>query len=83
MHTRAKLSSYEKLTFSITTMAPVEDWRAALKQLEGIKSGGYYGWPLSGFVGCIQKMLEDLDKTHADAVLKEDQGPSEHTTGKV
>lgn len=73
MHIKAALHSYEKLAFSVTTTAPVEDWRAVLRQLEKLKEGGYYAWPLSGFIGCIQKMLQDLDKTHADVLIKDDQ----------
>lgn len=73
MKTRAALSSYEQVEFSITTTAPVSDWRAALKQFEKMTGDGWVGWPLSGFTACIRKMLEDLDKTHADAVLHKDQ----------
>lgn len=76
MHTKAALMNYEKLAFSITTTAPVEDWREMLKQVKELNeiSGQSYScaWPLSGIVGCIRKMLEDLDKTHADVLIKDD-----------
>ena len=72
MQTKAQLQSYENLEFEITLTAPVDDWRAMLKRLEGLKEGGGYVWPVSGFVGCIRSMLDNLDKTHADVVRKED-----------
>jgi hypothetical protein len=71
---KAKLQSYEELEFSITTFAPVADWRLMVQQIEKLnKSAGVYStaWPLGGFVACIRKMLEDLDKTHADVLIKE------------
>lgn len=74
MKIQAQLDSYEKVPFAITVSAPVEDWRAALKQLEKLKESGCVAWPLSGFVDCIEKMLSDLDKTHWDVMVKEDQG---------
>lgn len=74
MHVKAQLKSYEKLNFSLAISAPVEDWRAFLKQLEKMKGDAlYYAWPVGGVVGCVQSMLDNLDKTHADAVLKQDQ----------
>lgn len=73
MDTKAKLQSYEGVKFSITTTAPVEDWRAASKQLARLKESGWVAWPLSGFIGCIDKMLSDLDKTHFDVLVHEDQ----------
>ena len=73
MNVKAKLNSYESVEFSITLTAPVEDWRAALKQLEKLKQYGYYTWPMGGFVDCIQKMLNDLDKTHFDVLIRDDQ----------
>ena len=73
MQVKAQLKSYESVEFSITLTAPVEDWRAALRQCEGLKNGGWTAWPLSGFVGGIEKMLANLDKTHAD-VLDKDSG---------
>lgn len=76
MHTKAQLKSYEDLEFAITITAPVEDWRAMLKRLEGLKDGGSYAWPVGGFVGCIRSMVENLDKTHADSIRKEDQASS-------
>lgn len=71
MNVKAQLKSYEKLDFSVTLTAPVEDWRAARKQLEKIKDNGWMAWPLSGFVDCIDKMLADLDKTHCDILIKD------------
>jgi hypothetical protein len=72
MHVKAELNSYEKLPFTITLTAPVEDWRSALKQLEILKNAsGYVGYPLSGLSDCVRKMLEDLDKTHADVLIHE------------
>ena len=74
MKSKAKLASYEDLEFSITLTAPVADWRNMLKKLEPLQSSaGYYQWPVGGLVGCIGSMLSNLDKTHADAVVKEDQ----------
>ncbi len=73
MDVRAELQSYEQVKFSITLSAPVEDWRAMLKRLEGLKDGYHYAWPVGGFVGCIQSVLDNLDKTHVDVVRKEDQ----------
>lgn len=73
MQVKAKLTTYEKVDFSINLTAPVSDWRAARKQLDGLKDNGWVAWPLSGFVGAIDKMLEDLDKTHHGVLLKEDQ----------
>lgn len=72
MDTKAKLQSYEAVKFSITITAPVEDWRSALKQLGKLKEGAWVAWPLCGFVGCIDKMLSDLDRTHADVLVKLD-----------
>ncbi len=74
MHAKASLSSYEKVSFSITLSASVEDWRAALKQLQGLKgSCGYISWPLSGFDDAIRKVLGDLDKTHVALLTQEDR----------
>ena len=74
MQVKAQLKSYEKLQFSLTIGAPVEDWRALLKELEKMKGEAlYYPWPVGGIVGCVRSMLDNLDKTHADAVLKADQ----------
>jgi hypothetical protein len=72
MDVRAKLSSYEKQDFSITLRAPVEDWRAALRQLDIIKAhgSGWVAWPLGGFVSAIEKMVSDLDRTHFDVLEK-------------
>ena len=71
MNIKAQLTSYENVPFTITLTAPVEDWRAAMKQLTKLKEHGYYTWPLSGFVSSIDKMLSDLDKTHFDVLVKE------------
>jgi hypothetical protein len=74
MHVKAQLKSYEKLPFSITISAPVEDWRALLRELERMKGDAvYYVWPVGGIVGSVRSMLDNLDKTHSDAVLKSDQ----------
>ena len=73
MIVKAQLKSYEEVKFSITLTAPVTDWRAVMKQLANLKDHGWTAWPLSGFVGCIEKMLSDLDKTHTDVLLKQDQ----------
>jgi len=64
MHSKAKLPSYEQLELSITTTASVEDWRALLKQLQALKDGDWYAWPVSGLISCIEQLLSDLDKTH-------------------
>lgn len=74
MQTKAQLKSYETLEFAITLTAPVEDWRAMLKRLEGLKDSGHYAWPVGGFVGCIRSMLENLDKTHSDVITAETSG---------
>lgn len=71
MHVKAQLQSYEKLAFSITLTAPVEDWRGARKQLERMRTSGYIEWPLSKLVDAIDKMLLDLDKTHYAAITRE------------
>jgi hypothetical protein len=74
MQTKARLSSYEEVEFSITLTAPVSDWRTMLKKLEDLnRPNVHYAWPVGGLVGCIRSMLDNLDKTHADAVRKEDQ----------
>lgn len=74
MEAKAQLQSYEQVEFSIKLTAPVTDWRAMMKQIEKMKGDSFmYGWPLSSLVGCIDKMLRDLDKTHADSVRAEDQ----------
>lgn len=73
MDVKARLGNYDKIQFSITLTAPVEDWRAMLRQLESLKStAGYYAWPAGGFIECVQKMLADLDKTHAAVLIRED-----------
>lgn len=78
METKASLQSYEQLQFSVITTAPVSDWRALLKQLEkmreatGSVTGSFnYAWPLSGFVSNVEKVLNDLAKTHAASVKDE------------
>jgi hypothetical protein len=74
MQVKAQLQSYENLDFSLKITAPVEDWRELLRQLEKMKGDAvYYAWPVGGIVGSVRSMLDNLDKTHADAVLKEDQ----------
>lgn len=74
MQVKAQLKSYEKVAFSLTLTAPVEDWRAAMKQLEEkVKENGHVAWPLSGLYASIEKMLGDLDKTHWDVLRREDQ----------
>lgn len=78
MHVKAKLNSYEKLAFSVTLTAPVEDWRAAMKQLEESTRSGV-AWPLSGLATCINQMLSDLDKTHADVLIREPVLPTPRT----
>lgn len=73
MQVKAELSSYEAVQFSITTTANVEEWRAAVKQIDALHKSAdilYVRWPLSGFVACIKKMLADLDKTHADVLTE-------------
>ena len=71
MYVKAQLEQYEKIVFSITLRAPVEDWRAALRQLVALRRDGNIAWPLGGFVDCIERMLADLDKTHADVLIHE------------
>lgn len=78
MQVKAQLKSYEELDFALTITAPVSDWRALLRQLEKMKGDSYsYAWPVGGVVGSVRSMLDNLDKTHADAVLKEDQTGSD------
>jgi len=64
MYSRAKLSSYEKLEFTISTTAPVSDWRALLEQLRSLLGDGCYAWPAIGFVSTVEDILANLDKTH-------------------
>ena len=73
MQVKAQLKSYEDLEFSITLVAPVCDWRVLRKNLEQIRSANYaaFPWPVSGFVACIDQMLSELDKAHADVLVKE------------
>lgn len=74
MIVKAQLKSYEKLEFSLNITAPVEDWRALLRKLAEMKGDSlYYPWPVGGVVGSVRSMLDNLDKTHSDAVCKEDQ----------
>ena len=81
MQVKAQLKSYEDLEFSLAISAPVGDWRALLRQLEKMKGDSFsYGWPVGGIVGCVRSMLDNLDKTHTDAVLKADQFPSPQET---
>jgi hypothetical protein len=76
MRVKSSLSSYENVEFTITLTAPVEDWRALLRLVEKLNTaaGNYtYAWPLGGLIGAVRSMLENLDKTHADAICKDDQ----------
>lgn len=74
MNVKAQLKSYEKLPFSLNITAPVEEWRSLLRELEKMKGDSlYYAWPVGGIFGSVRSMLDNLDKTHADTVLKEDQ----------
>jgi hypothetical protein len=78
MQVKAKLQSYEALELTITLTAPVEDWRAMLRQFDKLRVSSPYSavaWPASGFVSCIEQMLTDLDQTHADVLV--------HTPEKV
>jgi hypothetical protein len=72
MHVKAMLKDYEKLAFSVAISAPVEEWRAMVRQAETLSGGSSIDWPLSGFVACVRKMLADLDKTHTDVLIHED-----------
>lgn len=70
MNVKAQLKSYEQVDFSITLSAPVSDWRAALAQFEGLRNHGHVAWPLLGLRACIEKMLDDLDRTHSDVLVR-------------
>lgn len=72
MNVKASLQSYEEVEFSITMTAPVEDWRALVRQIEKLNgSSRLCAWPLSGVLNCIQSTLSDLDRTHAGSVAKD------------
>ena len=70
MQVKAQLKSYEALDLQITLTAPVEDWRAAAKQLQLLTRDGHIAWPLSGLTSCIDQMLLNLDKTHFDVLTR-------------
>lgn len=74
MRAKAQLKSYEKLSFSITLDAPVEEWRAALKQF-GELGPIRPAWPLSQLNDSIAKMLKDLDETHYAVIEREEVQP--------
>lgn len=73
MQVKAKLTRYEDLEFSITLTAPVKDWREALTQVEKLIAYGHIAWPLGGFASCIREMLNGLDRTHADVLVRKEE----------
>ena len=73
MKAKAQLTGYEGIEFSITLTAPVEDWRAVLRQLDKTTEGGWIAWPLSGFANAVRETLKNLDKTHYAAIEKDEQ----------
>jgi hypothetical protein len=64
MNVKAQLKSYEDVEFSVNMTAPVEDWRALLRELEKMKGDAlYYAWPVGGVVGCVRAASKRASST--------------------